>query len=122
MTNVEKDLSKLLGIEFDPYNIQRKFFQNGEYGPLKNPLQMEPCPCCGGASQLELVRMYNRWGWRVMCRECGVRTMTEAINWPCVRPSGVEGVGNLDESTRYTSAQAAEIVISKWNRRPAAAV
>lgn len=122
VTDVEKDLSKLLGIPFDPYDLKPRYFRNGEFGPLKEPLHMEACPCCGGEPLLGLVSLYSFYGWIVKCKACGIRTLYEAIDKPSLRPSGVEGIARVDESTRYTSAQAAEIVISKWNHRPAAAV
>jgi len=119
---MEKDLSELLGIPYDPYVYRHIVYYNGECGPLKEPLNMKPCPCCDGTPVLKLEALYSFYGWSVRCKECGIRTLYEAIDKPSLMPSGPDRISRVDESTRYTSAQAAEIVISKWNRRPAAAV
>lgn len=72
---------------------------------------LEPCPCCGGEAELKEARAYAFSGWRVRCRKCNLRTKPEYIDCPQLTADGP------DESTRYTSDQAAEIVTRLWNRR-----
>ena len=122
VTDVEKDLSKLLGVPYDPYVYRNISYRDGEFGPLKEPIHLDSCPFCGGTPVLTLVALYSFYGWMVKCKGCGIRTLYEAIDKPCLRPFGEEGITRVDESTRYTSAQAAEIVINKWNRRVKSAV
>lgn len=72
---------------------------------------LKPCPCCGGSAMLKTVQSYVTKGWRVVCDKGCVTTMPVWIDAPLIRGDG------LDESTRYTSAQAAQIAVEKWNRR-----
>lgn len=121
----EKILQELsaLGIAVNHLKMGTPVFYNGDKGPCDDQLlELKSCPCCNEDTALVLVRMYNRWGWRVECQSCGLKTKTEPINWPRLRPIGEGGIACVDESTRLTSAQAAEIVIKTWNRRPASAV
>lgn len=117
-----KDICAEVGIEFNPHDLRPVFFYNGDCGPLKYPLHLEPCPCCGGMPMMGLRKMIAKWGWYVRCKDCGLQTPPEAIDWPSLMPAGEDGVARVDESTRYTSTQAAERVIGKWNRRPAVAI
>ncbi len=48
---------------------------------------------------------------RVICTECGVRTVPVLIDHPKMTANG------LDESTRLTEEQAAEKVRGLWNSR-----
>ena len=61
---------------------------------------------------LALVRLYSVFGWRIQCARCGLATAIITIDSPQV---GAQG--KIDETTRYTSAQAAEIAIARWNYR-----
>ena len=75
---------------------------------------LKPCPCCGSPATLKTVRSYVTKGWRVVCDKNCIATMPVWIDSPLIRGDG------LDESTRYTSARAAEIAVEKWNRRAGA--
>lgn len=74
---------------------------------------LKPCPFCGSAAvELRECRVYVSTGWRVKCQTCKVATQGVYINTPVTR-----GDGTLDESTRYSSDQAAQIAVDIWNRR-----
>lgn len=77
--------------------------------------KLRRCPFCGGAAELRECRVYRATGWRVKCTRCKVKTEGVYINLPATKP-GVSGPF-LDESTRYTSDQAAKIAVDTWNRR-----
>lgn len=74
--------------------------------------ELKPCPFCGGNAELKSARIYVEDGWFVRCIMCRIRTKVVIINHPSLR-----GTGELDESTRYTSDQAARIAANTWNRR-----
>ena len=38
---------------------------------IYDEIQLQDCPCCGGAGLLE---EENGWCWYVMCMECGAQT------------------------------------------------
>lgn len=78
-----------------------------------NMNDLKPCPFCEGEAELKEARTYGTTGWRVMCKDCRIGTLPVWINLPIVM-----GSGKVDEATRYTSDQAKQIVIEKWNRRP----
>ena len=73
---------------------------------------LKPCPFCGGTAELRDVRVYLATGWRIRCTGCGIGTIPVLIDHP-----HMTGKGSPDESTRYTSKQAAQIAADKWNRR-----
>lgn len=74
--------------------------------------ELKPCPFCGGVAELREVHAYLTEGWRVQCESCKNCTMPTWIDQPLMN-----GTGSPDESTRYTSDQAAQIAAEKWNRR-----
>ncbi len=74
--------------------------------------RLRPCPFCGGEAELKSANIYVDAGWFARCTMCRNRTMVVIVDHPSLR-----GTGELDESTRYTSEQAAQIAAGKWNRR-----
>lgn len=80
-------------------------------------LRLKPCPFCGAPAELRECRTYCTTGWQVRCVKCKVKTEGVYINLPATKP-GVNGPF-LDESTRYTSDQAADLAARTWNRRVA---
>lgn len=80
-------------------------------------LRLKPCPCCGAAAQLREVRAYVYSGWQVKCIQCKLATPGFYINLPATKPGACGPF--LDETTRYTSDQAAELAARTWNRRVA---
>lgn len=72
---------------------------------------LKPCPFCGGRAGRIERRTYVTTGWQVQCTACRCATPPVWINSPVSFGDGV------DESTRYTSDQAAQIAADKWNRR-----
>lgn len=113
-----EEIYREAGIEFNPHELKPRFFYNGDREPLKYPLHMEDCPCCGGEPMLGLRRMIDKWGWYIKCRECGLQTPVELIDSPLLS-SKVNEIARVDESTRYSSTQAAELAVRKWNFRSA---
>ena len=77
--------------------------------------KLKPCPFCGAPAELKECRTYCATGWRVKCIKCKVGTQGVFVNLPETK-FGAHGPF-LDESTRYTSEQAAEIAVKTWNRR-----
>ena len=73
--------------------------------------KVSPCHCCGSKAELRKGRVYIAEIWRVRCCGCGLTTRPVFINHPELCPGG------LDESTRYTSEQAASIALAEWNAR-----
>lgn len=73
--------------------------------------ELKPCPFCGGTAALADVLAYVSKGVRIRCTCCSAATTMVLIDHPKLNANG------LDESTRYTSDQAAQIVADKWNRR-----
>ena len=77
--------------------------------------RLRACPFCGGPAELVECRVYRATGWRVKCVKCKVSTEGVYINLPKTKPGACGPF--LDESTRYTSDQAAQIAVNTWNRR-----
>jgi len=73
--------------------------------------KVESCPHCGSKAELIKCRVYCADAWRVACTACGITTPRIMINHPFVTGKG------LDESTRYSSEQAAAIAVAKWNSK-----
>lgn len=76
-----------------------------------NEKNLRPCPFCGGEAELKKGSVYLDDSFRVICTKCGVRTVPVLIDHPKMTCNG------LDESTRLTEEQAAEVVRTKWNAR-----
>ena len=72
---------------------------------------LKPCPFCGGEAELRDGHIYLTDTKIVTCKRCFARTSPVSIDHPSFNANG------LDESTRYTPEQAAEIACAKWNRR-----
>ena len=72
---------------------------------------LKPCPFCGGEAELRDGHIYMDDTKIVICTKCHVRTSPVIVNHPSFTANG------LDESTRYTAEQAAQIACQKWNRR-----
>ena len=74
-------------------------------------VELKPCPFCGGQAVYDKVNLYLDAGWRVKCTKCTLQTMYVIVNHPYLTSNG------LDESTRYTTEQAKQMVADVWNRR-----
>lgn len=74
--------------------------------------KLKPCPFCGGAAALKMGNLYYDKYWRVKCTLCHIETPPIIIDHPSFSYGG-----GLDESTRYTEEQAANIAADMWNRR-----
>lgn len=61
---------------------------------------------------MQPANVYISQGWRVRCTKCKIGTLPILINTP-----EHNSKGSPDESTRYTSEQAANVAVDKWNRR-----
>ena len=76
-------------------------------------ITLKKCPFCGGEAKLNTSHhVYLEDARHVTCTCCNCRTASVLINHPKM---GVGGV--LDESTRYTVAQAEAKVAELWNAR-----
>lgn len=76
-------------------------------------IKLKRCPFCGGAA--ELVKNHHVYlddARMVRCLHCYCRTASILVNHP-----KMGGDGKLDESTRYTEAQAEVKVAELWNVR-----
>lgn len=80
-------------------------------------LRLKPCPFCGAPAELVECRVYRATGWKVKCIRCKTATEGVYIDLPKTR-CGACGPF-LDETTRYTSDQAADLAARTWNRRVA---
>ncbi len=76
-----------------------------------NYLALKPCPFCGGEAEMRKAYGYID-GWCVRCSQCKMTTLPILIDQP--RITYADGT---DETTRYTSEQAATIAAAAWNRR-----
>ncbi len=76
--------------------------------------KLKRCPFCGGEAEIVNCHVNMDDAVRVRCRECRIITPPVLVDHPAyTKMSGRE----LDESTRYTREQAAEIAAGQWNRR-----
>lgn len=73
--------------------------------------ELKPCPFCGGRAEQIERRTYCTTGWQIQCTTCRCATPPTWIDLPVTFGRCV------DESTRYTSARAAQIAADKWNGR-----
>lgn len=78
---------------------------------MKNP-DLKPCPFCGGEAEMKMGNVYCDKCYFVKCTICRCKTQFVIIDHP-----NITYTGDLDESTRYTSVQAAKIAADLWNRR-----
>lgn len=73
--------------------------------------ELKPCPFCGGKAEMKKAWGHAE-GWYIKCNKCKMKTMPILIDYP-----RITYMGGYDESTRYTSEQAAKIAEDMWNRR-----
>ena len=55
-------------------------------------IELEDCPCCGGAGLLE---EENDWCWYVMCLDCGAQTASIEYQTPEEREEAAEKAAML---------------------------
>lgn len=72
---------------------------------------LKPCPFCGGEAEVREGHIYMTDTKIVSCKKCHVRTIPVSVDHPNFTAHG------LDETTRYTPEQAAQIACDMWNRR-----
>ena len=74
-------------------------------------INLKKCPFCGGESKFKRGRVYLDEAVYAVCGQCGCRTRVVLIDHPRLTSDG------LDESTRYTAAQAEQKAAELWNAR-----
>lgn len=80
---------------------------------VANTLELKPCPFCGGKAEMITGNIYcDKCYHYVECTICHSKTTFVIIEYPSINCKG-----ELDESTRYASEQAAKIAADTWNRR-----
>ena len=72
---------------------------------------LKPCPFCGGQAAVVDTTAYMDKAVVVRCGGCSTATKRILVDHPMMNANG------LDESTRYTRDQAAEVAAKIWNRR-----
>ena len=76
-------------------------------------IKLKKCPFCGGEAELVTNHhVYLDDARCVMCTHCNCRTASVLIDHPKMGAGG-----ELDESTRYNTAQAEAKVAALWNAR-----
>ena len=74
-------------------------------------INLKKCPFCGGNAGMMEKKIYLDRGFTATCSGCGVHGRVVLVNHPQMTASG------LDESTRYTAAQAEQKAAELWNAR-----
>lgn len=74
-------------------------------------IKLLPCPFCGSEAKVADTTAYLDKAVVVRCSGCNCATKRVLIDHPMMNSNG------LDESTRYTRDQAAEVAAKIWNRR-----
>jgi hypothetical protein len=77
-------------------------------------IKLKPCPFCGGKAEIIDCNVFADKAKRIRCTGCRVYTPPILIDHPAY---SFKTFPELDESTRYTAAQAAEKAAEFWNRR-----
>ena len=74
-------------------------------------INLKTCPFCGGDGEVANATAYLDRAKIVRCKRCSCRTALVLIDHPKLTADG------LDESTRYTAAQAEQKAAELWNAR-----
>ena len=74
-------------------------------------IKLLPCPFCGAHAEIVDTTAYMDKAVVVRCDGCSTATKRILVDHPMLTADG------LDESTRYTRDQAAEVAAKIWNRR-----
>ena len=76
--------------------------------------ELKPCPFCGGKAIVKEGYVYADKCMRARCENGCVATKPIMINHPSYTQKSFP---KLDESTRYTAEQAAQVAAELWNAR-----